>query len=371
MSDFSFQWIESDQTYCVFDDMEEPIMEVYEYLKNIGTTKNDQQNHAVALKHWFQFLSTEYKGLHFSQAETRHIQNFQDWLKTPPHLRDMHRRLLQVDEYTIASTRNQYLQKVALYYERYVIPRFPGCSIVFKKENPYKGADARQQQIMTHRERQGGAQPDTRAIPPKIFKLIKSCAAENEGTAFRNLLLLELIYIAGLRRGEAVNIDTRQFEYVNRSKLKFKMTIHFSAHKRNDNQTKSGGREIYIPTQLAERAGSYIVHHRVKPEKEHYTLFTANKDVKAHGIKAGDPLSGRAISAIFKKATIKAGYPGYTIHDCRHSMITNANSMGVPLKEVMDQAGHVDPKTTMKYRSRYVESTALDSYVLTAYEMIQ
>jgi integrase len=371
MSDYSYQWIESDKTYCVFDEMEEPIIEVYDYLKAMSTTRNDQQNHAVALKHWFEFLDSALKGLHFSRAETSHIQDFIDWLKTPPHLRDMYKRLLQVEEHTIASTRNQYIEKVALFYERYVMPRFPECDIAFKKENPHKNAKGKQQRIMTHRERQEEAQPDTRSIPPRVFKEIKAGATESEKTAFRNAVLLDLIYIAGLRRGEAVNIDIRQFEYVDRSKPRFKMTIHFSSHERLDNQTKTGGREIYIPSKLAERIGSYIEHYRVRPLEEHYTLFTANEDVEVNGCKAGDPLSGRAISAIFKNATIKAGYLNYSIHDCRHSMVTNANSMGVPLKEVMEQAGHKDPNTTMKYRSRHVESKSLDDYSLAVYDLIQ
>ncbi len=371
MSDFSYQWIESDETFCIFDDMEEPIMDTYNYLKKLSTSENDQQNYAVALMFWFEYLDQACMGLHFARAETRHIQDFIDWLKTPPHLRYMYKRLLQVEEYTAASTRNQYQEKIALFYERYVIPRFPECSIAFKKENMNKNGKPRQDKIMSFREREIEFQPDTRSIHPKVYKEIRACATESKGSAYRNAVLLDLVYISGVRRGESVNVDIRQFDYVDRSKPSFKMTIHFSSHKRPDNQTKTGGREVYIPSQLAERIGSYILNHRVAPRNEHYNLFTANQDVKNIKKKAGDTLSGKAISSIFKKAAKKAGYPKYSIHDCRHSMVTNSNSVGVPLKEVMEQAGHKDPNTTMKYRSRHVDSTLLDDYCSSIYDLIR
>lgn len=388
VDEFSFYWIEDRKSYCVFDDIDEPIMETLEYLSSMSSlSRNTQEGHAVALMHWFEFLGNAYKvataskthpyktELHFAMAETKHITDFQAWLRTPPDQRGMWDRIIGMTEHTTASTRNQYLDRVSLFYKRYVKPRYSDTTIQFTHENPHapKEYDPKhQKELMAHKEKEKNDSPDTRSIPPETFRLIKECATENYGssnrpaTNIRNGLILDLAYIIGPRRGEITNIDIRQFKEIDRSNKSFLLTLHDSAHERNDNQTKTGGREVFLPTQLAVNIAVYIQQHRVKPKQEHNILFT-----QVEGKSAGLPFNGKGISSMFKKAAINAGYPKYSIHDCRHSAVTNANSLGVGQAEVMDMVGHKSTSTTDGYRSRHAGSTDMDNLLTSVYSLMQ
>jgi integrase len=385
---FSYYWSKERQSFCIFDDMDEPVMETLEYLSSLsGLSKNTQEGHAVALMAWFEFLNNAYKlaivsrthpcraEIHFANAETKHIVDFQRWLKTKPDERDKWDRTLNMKEHTTASTRNQHINKISLFYKRYVKPRYPASDIAFTHENSYnpKQHDPRhQKELLTHKEKERRDCPDTRSIPPEVFRKIKDCATENYGsinrpsTRIRNGLILDLAYIVGPRRGEITNIDIRQFKTIDRSKLSFLMTIHDSSHSRTDNKTKTGSRQVFIPTPLAINIAVYIEQHRVRPKMEHNILFTQVKEKNA-----GLPLNGTGISSLFKAAAVKAGYPQYSIHDCRHSAVTNANSLGVKQAEVMDMVGHKDPKTTEGYRSRHGVSRDMDNLLASIYSLMQ
>jgi len=385
---FSYQWIREKQSYCIFDSIDEPVMESLEYLSSLsGLSRNTQEGHAVALVNWLEFLSNAYKfatvsgthpfktEIHFANAETKHIVDFQRWLRTKSDDRDMWDRTLNMKEHTTASTRNQYIDKISLFYKRYVKPRYSTSRISFTHENPYnpKQYDHKyQKELLTHKEKEKKDSPDTRSIPPEIFKEIKACAMSNYGstnrpsTRIRNSLILDLAYIIGPRRGEITNIDIRQFKDIDRSQASFLIVIHDSAHSRQDNKTKTGSREVFIPTTLAVNIAVYIEQHRIRPKEEHYILFT-----QAEGKNAGLPLNGKGISSLFKKAALKAGYSQYSIHDCRHSAVTNANSLGVKQVEIMDMVGHKDPKTTEGYRSRHGASKDIDNLLTSIYSLMQ
>lgn len=385
---FSYQWIREKQSYCIFDSMDEPVMESLEYLSSLsGLSKNTQEGHAVALMTWLEFLSNAYKlatvskthpyktEIHFANAETKHIVDFQRWLRTNPDDRDKWDRTLNMKEHTTASTRNQYIDKISLFYKRYVKSRYSTSHITFTHENSYnpKQYDPKyQKELLTHKEKEKRDSPDTRSIPPEIFKEIKACAMGNYGsanrpsTSIRNSLILDLAYIVGTRRGEITNIDIRQFKDIDRSQTSFLMVIHDSDHSRQDNKTKTGSREVFIPTALAVKIAVYIEQHRIRPKKENNILFT-----QVLGKNVGSPLNGKGISRLFKKAAIKAGYPQYSIHDCRHSATTNASSLGIKQVEIMDMLGHKDPKTTEGYRSRHAVSKDIDNYLSSIYSLMQ
>ena len=46
--------------------------------------------------------------------------------------------------------------------------------------------------------------------------------------------------------------------------------------------------------------------------------------------------------------------PGVTPHSLRHAWATEADRLGIPLQDIQDGMGHVDPRTTLRYiRSRH------------------
>lgn len=357
MNDFMYDWIEDENSYCVFDDMGEPILDTLEFLQsesNSGAELNTQEGKAVALKLWFEFLDQE--GMHYSNVDNKYIPLFRDWLKTPLEHRDMYKRIMKQQEHISSSTWMQYQARVAMFYERYVSLKYPDCKINWKikiSESDWKKKHTHEYMF---KEKIKLIAPDSRAIEPEIFKEIRA-----QTTNKRDALILDFMYVSGLRRGELLSVDCRQFEVVNRRVPSFGIVIHDSFEERQDGQTKSGGRRVFIPSTIAEQVGSYILHDRVVNKNEHYKIFTAISDVKK--TKAGDPLTGRYISGIFKNAAVKAGYFKFSIHDCRHSMVTNALSTGNDLKTVMDQAGHTNPNTTMRYRSKHSKiPLSIDAY---------
>lgn len=350
MSEYVFQWCEDDSAYCIFDDTGMPIMDAFKFLKNENHySRNDQEAKAVALMYWFEFLDEGLGGLHCSRAETKHIPMFRDWLKTPPENRDMYERQINVTPHITSSTWMQYQSRVATFYNKYVLVHYPECKISWKTEVRY-GDSGKKTEKMLFGEKITKVDPRTKAISPSDFKLIRDCVTNK-----RDELLLDLLYISGLRRGEIFNIHIEQFDNVDRSLPLFEMRIYQSVGGSKDNETKTGSRSVYIPSTLAERVGSYIVNERKENKNKHTHLFTAEKD--AGGTKAGDPISGTTISSIFKRAANAAGFPNKTVHDCRHSMVTNLMSMGLSLKDVMEQAGHENPDTTQGYRSRFREAS--------------
>lgn len=356
MSDFMYEWIEQENSYCVFDDMGEPILETLEFLqseRNNGAQENTLIAKAVALKLWFEFLDQE--GIHYSNVDNKHIPLFRDWLKTPPEHRDIYKMVMGQNEIIEPSTWMQYQGRIATFYERYVLMKYPECKITWKVKTSERNWKSQQVHEFMFKDKLKKIAPDTKSFSPEVFKEIRAQVANK-----RNALVLDLVYVSGIRRGELQNIDCRQFDLVDRSKADFMITIHDSFDVRADKQTKTGGRCIYITSEMAERIGSYILHDRVTNKNEHYAIFTAFSDTKHKNksgettwTKAGDPLSGVYISKIFKEAAKKAGYPEHSIHDSRHSAVTNLLSRDNDLKAVMDQMGHKDPNTTNQYRSKH------------------
>ncbi len=353
---FTYEKVEEYEGYVVFDDSYEPILETFDYIKTLGSL-NTKKNAAVTLSQWFTFLYQ--KGIEFNEVETKHIPEFNIWLKTPPEHRGI-RKVLNTEEHTIASTRMKYQSRVAHFYEQYVKPKYPECKINFKEKTSGSAYD---QERLIFREKPTFIEPIVKAISVETFLTIKECCT-NE----RDKLILELVYKSGIRRGELFNIHIDQFDHISRGSEHpaFAMYIHDSYSPNENKQTKTGSREVLISTGLAEKIKGYIrntVDGRVVNKNKHYEIFTAMQTIG--GTKKGDPLSGAYIWKIFKNAATKAGFPQYTIHDCRHSYVTNMFSQKVNIKDTMDQTGHKNPETLFKYRSK------LDEYPIEVLQAIK
>ncbi|MBA1419979.1 MAG: site-specific integrase [Epsilonproteobacteria bacterium] len=343
---FTYQKSEKYNGYIVYDNTLEPIIETLDYTSTLDTW-NSKKNAVIALTLWFEFL--EQKRLDFQDAETEHIPEFRTWLKTPPEYRRRQNiKIMHKEPHITNETWMQYQSRVSKFYEQYVYPKFPNCNITFKKSVPYSPYDNSETFIFKSNVKI--VSPLTKAIPvDTILKIIACCTNE------RDKLLIEFFYKSGIRRGELFNIDKEQFKHVPRgpSHPAFTMYIHDSFSPDEDKQTKTGGREVSISTSLAERISGYIdntIDGRLTNKNEHHEIFTALKTVGK--TKKGDPLKGGTIYNIFKKAAKKAGFPRYTIHDCRHSFVTNMFSKKVGIKDAMDQTGHKNTKTLFGYRSK-------------------
>ncbi len=347
--EFTYEKCEEYEGYVVYDSSFEPILETLEYIKTLDSW-NGKKNAAVALKHWFAFL--DQIGVNFIEAETKHIPKFRTWLKTPPEYRNNNKILIMHKEpYLENSSWMQYQSRVANFYSRYVKPKFPECKINFKEKvsyNPHSYGDESERYLFKNEKKT--VSPLAKAIHPETFLKIQDCCTNN-----RDKLMLEFFYLSGIRRGELFNIEKDQFKHIPRGKEHpvFAMFIHDSYSPDANKQTKTGGREVVISTSLAEKISGYIdntVDGRIVNKNKHHEIFTAIRT--KNGTERGDPLSARYIYKIFKDAAKKAGCPQHTIHNCRHSYITNMFSRKVSVKDAMDQTGHKNPETLFRYRSK-------------------
>ncbi len=139
----------------------------------------------------------------------------------------------------------------------------------------------------------------------------------------KHKVMLALIYSAGLRRGELLNLTIQSID----SK---RMMIHiFNAKGKKDRMV------TLAPTTL-ELLRTYCKQFRPK-----VYLFEGQN---------GGKYSEKSIQEVFKKAKIGAKIKkNVTLHSLRHSYATHLLENGVNLRYIQDLLGHKSPKTTQIY----------------------
>ncbi len=139
----------------------------------------------------------------------------------------------------------------------------------------------------------------------------------------KHKLILLLLYSAGLRRGEVLNLRKRDIHIKRRS-------IYVRRGK--------GKKDRYVV--LAETVVSYLSKY-LKQYSPTYWLFEGS---------TGGQLSGTSVHNIFTKSKIKSGInPFATVHTLRHSYTTHCLENGFNLKVVQEALGHESIKTTERY----------------------
>lgn len=139
----------------------------------------------------------------------------------------------------------------------------------------------------------------------------------------KHKLILLLIYSAGLRLGEVVNLLCRDLN-VNRRH------IHIKGGK--------GKKDRYVA--LAETVLPFLADYK-KQYRPSYWLFEGQD---------GGQYSKRSVQHIFKRVVQKAKVNPYaTVHTLRHSYATHCVEDGHNLKAVQDALGHASPETTQIY----------------------
>lgn len=135
--------------------------------------------------------------------------------------------------------------------------------------------------------------------------------------------LLALIYSAGLRISEALNMKAKDIDSV-------RMLIHVKNAK--------GKKDRY--TLLSEKV-LYLLREYYMIYKPKIYLFEG---------QFGGQYSSRSAQIILKQSAEKAGIKKpITLHTLRHSFATHLLESGTDLRYIQDLLGHSSPKTTMIY----------------------
>jgi len=136
--------------------------------------------------------------------------------------------------------------------------------------------------------------------------------------------ILMLIYSAGLRVGEVVNLRPEDIDSGRR-------LIHIKGGK--------GRKDRY--TLLSE--------HALKVLKEYFREYRPSKWL-FEGVKRGRHISTRTVQAVFRQACDKAGIKkDVTAHSLRHSFATHLLESRVDLRYIQEILGHKSSKTTEIY----------------------
>ncbi len=151
----------------------------------------------------------------------------------------------------------------------------------------------------------------------EVLKIIDS--TEN----LKHKTLLALIYSAGLRISEAINMKLKDIDSI-------RMLIHLKNAK--------GKKDRY--TLLSEKVLLLL--------REYYLVYKP-KEYLFEG-QFGGMYSSRSAQVILKQAAEKAGIrKPITLHTLRHSFATHLLESGTDLRYIQDLLGHSSPKTTMIY----------------------
>jgi integrase/recombinase XerC len=141
----------------------------------------------------------------------------------------------------------------------------------------------------------------------------------------RNRALLELLYGAGLRVGEAVALDRDDLDLDRR-------LVHVRAGK--------GDRDRVVPfgPPCAEALHTWLAERGTPREGE--AVFVNNR---------GGRLSSRSAWRIARDAGAMNGIPDVHPHALRHSCATHLMGAGADLRAIQEQLGHASLSTTQKY----------------------
>lgn len=136
--------------------------------------------------------------------------------------------------------------------------------------------------------------------------------------------LLTLVYSAGLRIGEALNLEVTQVDS--------KRMLLFI-------QSAKGKKDRYALLSHKFLTLLRVYYVAYKPKKY---LFKGQSSEKYTSASA---------RAIFKQSILKAGIikKGLTLHSLRHSFATHLLESGTDLRYIQELLGHSNPKTTMIY----------------------
>ena len=167
---------------------------------------------------------------------------------------------------------------------------------------------------------------------PDILSTEEVISLINVTKNLKHKICLLLIYSAGLRRSELLNL-------LNRSINTERRKIHIKGGK--------GKKDRYVT--LAETVIPYLKEYR-KIYKPLRWLIEG---------KYGEKYSGSSLQKIFKEALIKSKVNPYaTLHTLRHSYATHCVENGHNLKSVQEALGHNSLKTTEIYL--HISSKALN-----------
>lgn len=166
----------------------------------------------------------------------------------------------------------------------------------------------------------------------ELRALCAACDEDPSAAGRRNGACLAVLYGAGLRRREAVQLQVTDYDRVTGS-----VTV------RQGKGNKS--RVAYVTNGAVEAISAWLAARGAEPGP---LLCPVNKA----GHVVVRPMTDHALYFIMLKLAHSAGVKRFSPHDCRRSMVSDLLDAGVDISIVQQLAGHSSCVTTAKYDKR-------------------
>jgi site-specific recombinase XerD len=231
----------------------------------------------------------------------------------------------------------------------------------------------------------GDSEPAGRSLHEgEIERILAACVSDPTVKGCRDLAILQLLYITGLRRAEVAVLDRDDYTIatqemkIRKSKRRKGRTVYVKAvGAREALEAWLGFRgDSEGPLFLHVRRGGHIVWGSVlpptrspdealdqdeaKPRKSKRTKATAQqgRGDEQEEAESDGHLADQSIYKVVVERAAEAGIHDLSTHDFRHNHIGDLLAKGIDLSIAQELAGHADPKTTKNYDRRPAEVRA-------------
>jgi integrase len=178
--------------------------------------------------------------------------------------------------------------------------------------------------------------PRGRALSPhEIAALMKSCSG-NGSADVRDAALIAILRGSGIRRAEAVNLDSADFN------------LSTGALEIREGKGKKD-RTVYLPEPAIALVEKWL---NLRGEEPGPLLFPIRKGGEIQFRRMTDD----GVLKILQRRALLAGVDSFSPHDFRRTFCSDLLDAGVDIVTVQKLAGHASPVTTAKYDRRGEET---------------
>ena len=198
--------------------------------------------------------------------------------------------------------------------------------------NLYQLAGDDLQRIMNVKLVRGTRLKRGRIVPAgELSSLVTACLQDQGPAGIRDIAMIGMLYICGLRRAEVVSLEISDWIADDKA-----LRVIGKGNKE---------RKVFPDAGTLEALSDWLqVRGRVDG-----ALF--NRVLKGGRIVPG-PLTAQAVYVVLNKRWRQAGVPPVAPHDFRRTFISTLLAKGVDVLTVQRMAGHCDPRTTSGYDLR-------------------
>lgn len=172
-----------------------------------------------------------------------------------------------------------------------------------------------------------------RVVPAgELSSLVQTCIQDGAAAGIRDIAIIGVLYICGLRRSEAANLELEDINVEHRE-----IRLIGKGNKE---------RKVFIDSGTQAALSDWI---KLRGDWQG-ALFC--RILKSGRILKNTSMTDQAVYGVLTKRWKQAGTPALTPHDFRRTFISSLLSKGVDLLTVQRMAGHSDPRTTSGYDLR-------------------